>query len=193
MANDVHQLVVHGYCAAQYFEMVPHFQSNVDTAPNPVAASTALINGFVADVEADLLACLAADTEILGYKCKRVNNGGSPEVMTPRTGAAGTVAGTSASSALSLCVILGYPHGGAWHAGKIFLPGIPEGKLAGNVIDSSLVTLVDNFIASLTSFTDSGYSFTNGIWSRKYSLFNLPIYRNLSIKPGIQRRRLLPY
>lgn len=192
MANDVYQLVIAGNCAGQFWEMTPHFQSNVDTSPNPVGAATNLIDGFIASAQDSLLDCLSTDTNITGYKSKRVNNGGGPTVMKPITPAGGTEATTSATSATAGCIILSYQHLMKFHAGKQFLPGIPEGFLTGNDYTAAYISLVNAYLGNVSSFSQGGNSFTLGVWSRKFSLFFAPQFQGLSHKPGIQKRRLLP-
>jgi len=192
MANDVLQLVIAGRVAGQFWESVQHYQSNVDTGPNPVGLATNLIAGWRANVEGAFADCLATDADIIGYKAKRVNNGGGPVVMTPIAAFSGSFTGTSATSATAGVVITAYQHLMKWHAGRWFLPALSEDALDGNEFDASYIGVVNAFIAANVSFASGGKTFSSGVWSRKFALFFTGAYQGLSQKPGIQKRRLLP-
>jgi len=192
MANDVYQLVMRGNCAGQFWETVQHYQSGVSTAADPVVAALNLIDGFQAAVETNILSVLAADNELTGYSAKRVNNGGSPTVMTPITPVAGGVAGTSATSAIAYLIVSEYTFGGHFRTGRWFIPGIPETNLVGNGYTAGAILDMADVIGNNSGFTSGGDTFTWGTWSRTHSLFHVPVYAHLSPKVGVQRRRLTP-
>ena len=192
MANDVYMLIMQGTCAGEFWETVQHYESNTSGAPNPVAVASNLIAGFQGQVQPDVLAIMADDTEITGYKAKRVNNGGSPTVMLPITPIAGSVAGTSCTSATASCIVSSFSHAGKFHTGRWFIPGLPEGDLAGNTFSAGHIAACATLVVDNATFTNGGATFTYGVWSPKFSLFFVPAYVALSPKPGIQRRRLLP-
>jgi hypothetical protein len=192
MANDVYEFIAQGTCAGQFWETVQHYQSNVDSSPDPVSQADNLITGFRTNVEAAMLDCLAGDVFITGYKSRRVNNGGSPTVMRPITPATGTVSGTSATSATSACIVSAFSHASKFHTGRWFLPGIPESELTGNSYSSTFIASAGTLVGANASFSGGVNSYTFGVWSPKFSLFFVPAYVSLSPKPGIQRRRLRP-
>lgn len=192
MANDVVELIIAGRIAGQFWESVRHWQANIDTGPNPVGLATNMITAFQTDIQDAFLECCAADVDIYGYKCKRVNNGGGPYVMVPITPVAGVVGGTSATSATCGVVLTSYQHMSKWHTGRWFLPGIPEQELTGNNFSANYISAVNALISAASSVTSGGNSFASGVWSRKYDTFFTGAFNGLSQKPGIQRRRLLP-
>lgn len=193
MANDVYQLTIVGQSAGQFFENVLHFKNGSTNDPDPVAAASSLIEGFVNTLQDSLLDCMCVDTSITGYKAKRVNNGGGPTVAEPQISVPGTVSGTSATSATASLLLVPFVRSAKFYTGKMFIPGLSESMLAGNVISPTLVTLLDTFSNNLASaFTSSPYSWDYVIWSRTVSLPFVPFDINVSAKVGIQRRRLKP-
>lgn len=192
MANDVHQLIMVGNSAGEFFETVQHFEASQSMSADPVTASNNLIAGFIANVQGPLLDVMAADTSIVGYKSKRVNNGGGPTVMFPITPVPGNVAGTSATSGTAYVIVNRFSHSGAFKTGRWFIPGVPEANLTGNHFTAGAISDVATMIASLESFSSGSIGYTYGTWSPKFTLFFIPTYLALSNKVGIQRRRLLP-
>lgn len=192
MANDVYQLVMRGVCSGQFWETVQHYQSQVASAIDPVATALRLINGFRADVEGPIQEILATDNSITGYTAKRVNNGGSPNVMLPITPVAGVVSGTSATSAIAYLIVSEYVSGSHFRTGRWFIPGIPETNLVGNSYTAGAITDVGAVVSANSGIASTPDIFTWGVWSRTHTLFTAPIYAHLSSKVGVQRRRLLP-
>lgn len=196
MANDVYQLTMIGTCAGEFWETVQHWQSGVAASADPVGTADALITAFIATPQGTLLDCMAADTFVSGYKCKRVNNGGSPTVLHPQTPVAGTEAGTSATSGTAMCIVSWFQHtiGSVtkFKTGRWFLPGVPESQLVGNHLTAGHISALATFIADFGTISASPHTFTYGTWSTKFDLFFTPTYIAPSNKIGIQRRRLLP-
>jgi len=192
MANDVYSLVMRGVCAGEFWETIQHYQSAIASAADPVATADRLITGFRNAVEGAVADILAADNSITGYSAKRVNNGGSPTVMRPITPVAGTVSGTSASSALAYLIVQEYSFSGKFRTGRWFIPGIPEASLVGNGYTAGAITDVGTVISANSGFIQSPDTFTWGTWSRTHTTFFAPTYGHLSSKLGVQRRRLLP-
>lgn len=192
MANDVYQLIIVGNCAGEFFETVQHYESGVSGGIDPAGSALHLIDGFQANVETSLQGVLAEDVNITGYKAKRVNNGGGPTVLRPIVAVPGTIVSTSATSGTAAVIVSRYSQGGRWRTGRWFLPGIPESVLTGNQFSAGYITDVAALIAANQTFTETGSTFTFGVWARKTSTFFAPTYVALSPKPGIQRRRLLP-
>jgi len=192
MANDVYALIIRGTCSGEFWETVQHYQSTVANAGNPVVIADALITGFRASVENDFLQLLGDDNFVLGYSARRVNNGGSPNVMRPITPAAGSISSTSCTAALAYLIVSEYSHSGQFKTGKWFIPGIPEVNLVGNGYTAGAITDVGTVITDNAAIAGGGDTFTWGVWSRTYNLFFTPQYAHLSAKVGVQRRRLLP-
>jgi len=193
VANDVVQLIIAYNCAGQFAETVQHYEANV-VSGDPQAVAVKLIDGFRNNAETQLADCLASDTSIVGYRARRVNNGGGLQVSLSITPVGGSVAGTSATSGTAVVILNKFTNGARWVNGKMFVPGIPEGGLAGNVISPAQLTLIGDFITANAGFTETPYTYSYGTWSTKppTPLFYPPAFTQPSRKPGIQKRRLLP-
>jgi hypothetical protein len=193
MANDVYQLVIVGQSAGQFYENVLHFKNGSTNDPDPVAGASSLIEGFVNTLQDSLVDCMCVDTSITGYKAKRVNNGGGPTVAEPQVSVPGTVSGTSATSATASLLLVPFVRSSKFYSGKVFIPGLSESMLAGNVISGTLITLLDSFANNLaSSFTQTPHTWDYVVWSRTVSLPFTPFDITVSAKVGIQRRRLKP-
>lgn len=192
MANDVYRLIIRGNCSGEFWETVQHYQSHASMASDPVTAADHCISAWVAGVQTDFVAILAADNVINGFSCKRVNNGGSPTVMRPIAPVPGDVTGTSASSALAYLIVSEYSYSGKFRTGRWFIPGIPELYLEGNGYTAGAILAVADVIGDNSTIASGGDTFDWGVWSREHTLFSLPTYAHLSPKIGVQRRRLLP-
>lgn len=192
MANDVYQLIVLGQSAGQFFENVLHFKNAATSDPDPVTAATNLIAAFKASAQAELADCMSTDSSLTGHKCRRINNGGSPTIAVPQTAVPGTVTGTSATSATASLLLVPFQRTGKFYTGKVFIPGLSEAELAGNVISGGQRSAVETFAGAMETFTSSPYTWDFVIWSRTVSLPFLPFDFSVSTKVGIQRRRLKP-
>ena len=192
MANVVYQLIVVGQSAGQFFENVLHFKNGLTSDPDPTTAAQNLIDGFIQNVQDSLLDCMCLDSSITGFKAKRVNNGGSPTIAFPQTPAPGTVSGTSATSATASLIVVPFIRTGKFYSGKIFVPGLSESVLAGNVISAPQRVNLDLFTGALETFTESPNTWDYVIWSKTVSLPFSPYDFTVSAKVGIQRRRLRP-
>lgn len=194
MAQDVYQLTLLGTSAGQFFENVTHWQSNETSGADPVAAAAGLVSGWVGNVHDPYLDCCCVDTFLNGFKAKRVNNGGGPTYALAQTPAAGTVSGTSATSATASLLKMPFQRSGKWYNGKMFIPGLSESVIAGNVISGGQLGFLGTLATTLIAgFTSSPFSFDPVIWSRTVSLPFVPYDIVTSGKIGIQRRRLIPY
>lgn len=193
MANDVYRLVILGSSAGEFFENVLHYKSNETSGADPTAAAISLINQWRDTVESAMADVMAADTSLVGYKCKRINNGGSPTISVPITPVPGTVAGTSATSATASLLLLPFIRAAKFFTGKIFIPGLAESRLEGNALNGAQVTALGTLISALLStLTITPFSYDIVVWSRTVSLPFVPFDIVISNKVGIQRRRLLP-
>jgi len=192
MANDVHQLIIAGLSAGEFWETVQHYACDATSSTNPVSDSQSLIDGFRANVESELCNAISENTSIFGYKAKRVNNGGGPTVIEPVVGVAGQEAGDQLPAANCYCLTSRYSQAGKWRAGRWFIPGIPEGLTTGNGYTAPAIALIADLVIANSSFTSTPRDWAFGVWAGATDTFFPPTYVNLSPKIGIQRRRLLP-
>lgn len=193
MPNDVHQLVAIGQSGGEFWEFVQHWVANVANSGTPADDSLDLISSFQAGAQTEFLACLPSQVNITGYKCKRVNNTGGPTAMLPITPAPGTRSGNLAVGCNGPCIVSSYNNNVRWTTGRWFLPGIIQGDVASNHIASGLVTAVNNFISAFTAtFVGGSRSWDFVIWSREFAVPFGPDAVDISLKVGIQKRRLLP-
>jgi len=193
MANDVHQLIAAGFLNGQHFELVQHFEANVASSADPVIGSNNLISGFQGSVEQPMLDLCSDELTIIGYKAKRVNNGGGPTVMVPQSAVPGNEGSQSLPSAMAYLFTNRYPQAGKWRAGHLFLPGIPETFSQDNGYTAGAIALAATFLTAILSFSDGGIGYTWGTWAGASNTFFPPSYSALSPKIGVQRRRLIPY
>jgi hypothetical protein len=193
MANDVYQLTILGTSGGEFYETVQNFQSQVASSTTPMTSAENMIAGWQAHLESDYLDCLPDSVFISGYKCKRINNGGGPTVMTPITPVPGTRPNPTTVACIGPCIVSLYPHAGKWSAGKWFLPGVSTDDVMNNALDPALVGVVNNFISSLSGAIAGGTdTFNFVVWSRKFTLPFVPSEVEVSLKIGVQRRRLRP-
>jgi len=108
MANDVYLLAAHYNIGNQPGMNVWHFRANEDASEQPDYAAEQLILGWKATLETPWLLCLPADVECIGYKARRVNNGGGPTVVKPQAASPGDRTGHFSAGAIGPCLIWGY-------------------------------------------------------------------------------------
>jgi len=192
MANDVHQLIIAGFCSGQHWECVQHFEANVAVAMDPVVGSNNLISGFKSSCEGFLTDIMSEDCAIIGYKANRVNNGGGPTVMSPQAAVPGQLVSQALPSAMAYLFTQRYPQAGKWRSGHMFVPGIPESFSEDNGYTAGAIAAAADFLAELLSFSDGGIGYTWGTWAATAGVFFPPSYAAIAPKIGVQRRRLLP-
>jgi hypothetical protein len=201
--QDVHQLNVVGSVANEFVECIMHFQQSGSESATPAADSLALCNGFQATFETAFLAMVPDDFELAGYKAKRVNNTGGPSAVLVRGGQIGTVGADSFTSAVGPCIIANYYKEHAakprWATGRIFVPGAAEGLLQENLWQAPVPANCAAFAALLMN-SFAALAWTYGVYHKATvapkpiteEFFYAPTLIQLSAKPGVQRRRLLP-
>jgi len=192
MANDVHQLTIAGLCGGEFWETVQHYACDATSSADPVSDSASLITGFRANVETELLACMATATNIYGYKAKRVNNGGGPTVLVPIVAVDGAQDEDQLPASNGYCITSRYSNGTEWRAGRWFIPGIPESFVDQNQFNASAIAAIADLVIANSGFTSTPRTWAYGTWAGSVSTFFPPVYVNLSPKVGVQRRRLLP-
>jgi len=113
--------------------------------------------------------------------------------MTPISPAPGTRPNPAATSAVGPCVVSLYTNGSHWRAGKWFLPGVSVADIIDNVLDPTLVTAINTFIGVIQGIiSHGGNNFSFVVYSRKFHLPFVPDEIEVSLKVGVQRRRLRP-
>lgn len=194
MANDVYQLIVGGNVARQQVENVLHFEQAVVADPDPQIRAQNCVEAFVANWQAAWVACLPLNYLLQGFKCKRINNGGGPTYVAIAVGGtAGTWASNANESVVSPVIVVPYSDGVRWHAGRVFLPGVGDSAIDDGVYDPVFITTVIALqTLMLAPSTSGGDSFEYAIWSPKNHVSYIPHTMHLSLKPGVQRRRLVP-
>jgi hypothetical protein len=200
MAADVFALTIVASVANQFVENVLHFQSNMSSSSTPGPDAQVLVAGFQADTEPQWLATLSDDYLLQGYRCKRVNNGGGPTVILPRTGVPGTIGDDSVTSGQGAVLISPYefiPTFGSnkWRVGRIFLPAIPQTQIIENELQPAYLTQLNLLCGGLGDSIGTGPNFIYGVYTR-LGTSTVPFYEPATIYPsshiGTQRRRLRP-
>jgi len=195
MALSVYQLTILGNLGGQFVENLVHVESDTETGTeNPVSHAQAAIIAWRSAIESAFMDTLPTDYDLIGYKCKRVNNGGGPMVAQPVGSTPGTRTGVLVEQAAGPCVIFPYSHAGAFHTGRLFLAGVTATDCIDGAIQPALAGNVGVLAGLLNSTFDdgTGHAFNFVIWQRKFSLAIGPLLGTVSLKVGIQRRRLTP-
>lgn len=193
MANDVYQLNIVGLAEGQAWESVQHFESNTASDPNPITIAGRLISAFIASNQTALLACMGDDATINGYKAKRINNTGGPQVLRPITPVHGSAANDCTVASISAVILSYYVQGTKTRAGKWFLPALPDGIYDNGVFAAGFITDVGALIADMIlPITNGASTFNWGVWSTVHTTFFLPAPAVFSQHLGTQRRRLVP-
>lgn len=195
MAQDIYYLGIFYSIGPQPGMNVVHMQSPDTASTQPDAAADELIAGWIADIQTDWLLCLSESVKILGYKSRRVNNGGGPTVTVPITGGDGSRTPGFGASGIGPVTIIGYNTGVRWRTGRIFWPACAEDDIEENAFSGDLLTKLGVMDAH---FTDSPMLTTGigawnfGIYSPTHDTFSQAETSGTSFKPGIQNRRMKP-
>lgn len=195
MANDIYSLQMYYRFGGQPGMNVLHMESPLTSSTQPDDDARELIEGWIADIQDDWLACLCAGVTLIGYKARRVNNGGGPTVTQPISGAVGTRTGFFSAGAIGPCIVVGYNTGTRWRSGRIFLPCVSESDIETDVFSAGLLTALDTMCVHLTDspmFTTADGAWEYGIWSSVHETFSEAETAGVSGKPGVQNRRMKP-
>jgi len=193
MANDVYQLNIVGVAENQFWESVLHFESGVASTSTPLTTAEHLKAAFVTNVQPKLVDCMGDDALITGYKAKRVNNTGGPQLLAPVTPVSGSFGANCSVSSISGVILSYYTQGGHTRSGRWFLPALPNTAYEDGAFTSPFTDNVALLITALTAtLTSSGDSFHFGVWAAKTTTFFQPSLTKLSGHLGTQRRRLHP-
>lgn len=201
--HDVYQLEIFYALERQVAQNVLHFSNNDSlSSPSSTPADDALdcIATFIASCEPNLLDCLTDDTQLTGYRCKRINRTGGPSVVQQSSsvgvlGVAGTISGVGPCMTFSYYDQLSTSERGpAWRAGRIFLPGVGAGQMDNNAWVDTYITYVNNFsnVLRAVNVGPATLHWQFCLWSRTQTAYAFPSSYTLSLKPGIQNRRMKP-
>jgi hypothetical protein len=199
MAFDCYQMLIGANLAGQPCENVIHFVTDDSDNPNPQIVNNNVYDMWVADFETPWLDCLPDNYSLIGYKIKRVNNGGGPAlVKVSNPPGAGTRGANADESAVGPVIISSFNNGEHWRTGKIFLPGVATGDIVLNVFQAALVTAIDALITELEgTHVQGGITFSFAIYAQHTvgvveKRGHVPAVVSLSAKPGVQGGRLKP-
>lgn len=196
MAIEVYSIVVAGRLGVQPVANVSYYRGETDNALNPVEAATALITAWIETFHDLYLDCLPTAYGMTSIKCKRVTTPGGPvvaKVMNPGEDV-GTRTGDVSTTAEGPVLLMQGNNTARYVSGKWFLPGVSETDVTLNTFSPTLVTAVEAFgTALLAEFPVGDLSdFAYCIFKRVVKTQIVPTLRKISLKPGTQRRRLVP-
>lgn len=196
---DVFQLSIVYTGGGEYMECVQHFLSSNVVSSTPAADALALMAGFVGNVQGTMLNCWYPDVTLIGYRSKRVNNGGGPQVIQPApSGTIGTATGATALPTTRQAAVIAndYYQSAAtkpkWEEGRMFLGGVPAAFWIDNMWSSIAITAYQALMTALQTTFGSSPSWSYGTWSKKYSTIYTGGNLELSGRMGHQKRRVLP-
>lgn len=198
MARDIYSLQLHYKIGPQPGMNVLHFAEDTESSANPDVGAQGCMAAFDTQIKTIWLACLPDDVELIGYKARRVNNGGGPGVVQPITAEAGTRTGGFSAGAIGPCMIWSYQKlAGGWAAGRTFLPGVSEDDIQENSFDAALITACQAVIAQFLTIPAMTtmmppLNFEFGIYSPTADSFSGAESGYVSGKPGVQNRRMKP-
>jgi len=193
MANDIFQLTMLGVAGTEFWESVLNFQSPLTASTAPMQDAEDCITAWQNAAEGNFLDCIPQNVGITGYKCKRINNGGGPTIMKPSSAVFGNRPFDMIVSCIGPCLVSFFPHGPKFKTGRWFIPGYAAGDMLDNEPAGALVTLLTTLRTQMMApQVGTLHNFQYVIYSRKYSIPFTPIAIELSLKVGVQNRRLKP-
>lgn len=193
MANDVYAFNIIGTAEGQLWENVLHFESNVASSSTPLTIAGNLVSAWTASCLTTFKACLGDDALITGYKVRRVNNSGSPQLLNPISPVSGNFGGDCAVASVGGVILSYYTQSSKTRSGRIFMAAFPTSAYDDGTFLAPYPANVAAFITALTgTLTSGGTTFHFGVWAEKTTTFFLPSLVKLSGHLGTQRRRLLP-
>jgi len=198
MPRDIFQLQLHHRIGPQPGMCALHFAEDTEDTANPDISAHGCIAAFDTEVKSLWLACIPEDAILIGYKCRRVNNGGGPGIVLPITGGEGTRTGHFSAGAIGPALIWSYEKlTGGWAAGRTFLPGVSEDDIQENAFAGALLTACQALIDKLLTVPCMStavpvLNFEFGIHSVVHAAFSGAESGYVSGKPGVQNRRMKP-
>jgi len=190
---DIYTLIVGGTLCGQPLENVLHFYPTTGPPADAIAGGIDLNTQWAAAVQAAWLAVHPDNYTYLGVKSRRCNTGGGPTLGL--LAAAGTMGGRGSSasdSAIGPVIIAPFLAIGRWRTAKIFINGVGDDDLDNNTFSAALLAALDALITILHA------PLAGGALGWQYCDYDAPDTANpllnlgVSVKPGVQNRRLRP-
>lgn len=196
MGMDCYDLEIYWGAYGENMQNSLHFREiDVEDDPDPDNRADEIITGFKATIEAALLLCVCDEVDLIGYKCKRINNGGGPSVSSPSPNTGGRT-GPLSDTGMGPCVIWGYTDLTQWRTGRTFIPGCAQLDLTGNAFNQFLIEALHDWIVlmlAVPTITENTHNYEFIIWRRTDEATSAVHTGGVSGKPGVQRRRLVPH
>lgn len=192
---DIYTLIVGGNLCNQPVENVLHFHCTTPTPSDPIVQADDLNTLWDSVVSAAWINVHPDNYFYIGTKTRRCSSLGGPTLgkLQP-AGTSGARGSDASDSAIGPVVIAPYNLGGRWATAKLFINGAGDDDLDNNVFSNGLLTALDALItileAGLTGMTSSFEycAFRTAPTDTYAPLANLGV----SVKPGVQNRRLRP-
>lgn len=164
---------------------------------NPVDQANALLTALDGDYLEAYAACLPVAYHLTSAKCKRTSLPGGPTVVKifAPTDYPGSRTGEVSTTATGPVILMQGVKGLRYVTGKMFMPGVSETDIAVNVFTSGLIGVLNTFISvaeEVISLSGGAGNATQTIYDRVLKTSTDPENWKISLKPGTQRRRLVP-
>jgi len=192
MAIEAYKLTVGALHFGAWVQNDMHFLADNDDDSTTRAMAFDLVDAWNFVCSTPWLGTLPESYAIQWIQAQRVIPSGGDAWWKefPGSTANGTL-GTGAATLNTAPIVKLYPGMGVHTQGRVFMPGIAETMLIGNVYDSDYVDAVNDWIAVQLSFDNGGKTWTWGIRSPRLNLCTPVIAAALGpIIGNIGRRRI---
>jgi len=196
MADRNYSVVIAGVLGNQSVANVLNF--NIPEGDlDPVESAQALIDALDGDFMDKYCDCLPVAYHATSMKCKRTSVPGGPVVVKiyGSTDHEGTRTGEVSTTACGPVILSQGPTAFKFLTAKIFLPGVSETDIAVNTFTAPLLAVLATFISVINTaipmaapYSDANYQIYNRATKTAISATNWKV----SLKPGVQRRRMVP-
>lgn len=196
MAKRPFQVVINGSLAGQYVANVLCF--NVDPGDGEPGILTKQLLSAVEDtIFPTFLDCLPVSYHVTSIKGKRVSAEGGPTaaIVYQASDYPGTRTGEVSTTAEGPVILSQAFRTPRWVTAKIFMAGVSETDITANVFGTTLLSKMDLFQIRLAD----DFVIGDETATAKYAIFRKsdktavePTNFKTSLKPGTQRRRLVP-
>lgn len=195
MATDYYQLRIQGLHQTQYNECVLHFRGQNLTAADYIANADDLCQAWHGSILGYWLDLMPESYQVLRLTAKKASVGGGGEASLQYNFGANVGNVTGGAAAQQLCPVVTFiPPMGIKSAGRMFLPCIPESRIAANAPTSGWLTNVSDMMTDLMAgFINSAITWDLAIYSRKNVSFAEVVDYSTSPIVGFQRRRQRSY
>jgi len=196
MADRNFSVVIAGVLGNQSVANVLNFNL-VEGDGDPVALAQALCDKLDGDFMDKYCDCLPVAYHATSFKAKRTSIPGGPTVVKifAPTDHVGTRTGEVSTTAAGPLILSQGTDTIKYRTAKIFMPGVSETDIAVNAFTAGLLTALNAFIAVLeTAFSLGGALGDANYWiyDRRLKTGIAATNYKVSLKPGIQRRRMVP-